>query len=227
KNLPKGKGKDVLVKLMEDSKPALAAHELNKVRIDLKENPANMIWLWGQGTKPNMPKFKDKFGVTGSVISAVDLVKGIGKIIGLEPIDVPGATGYYDTDYKAKADYALKSLEDKDFVYVHVEAPDEAGHNGDLRAKLAAIESFDKLVVGTILNKFKHGSEPFRILVMPDHPTPISLRTHTSDAVPLAMFGKDIGTDDVKVFTENAARASKLSFKKGSDIMEYLIKGKK
>lgn len=227
KNLPRGKGRDVLVKLMEDSRPLLEAHELNNVRVDLGENPANMIWLWGQGVKPQMPSFEEKFGLKGSVISAVDLIKGIGKTIGLEVINVPGATGYYDTDYKAKAQYALKALKDKDFVFVHVEAPDEAGHNGDIRAKLNAIESFDKLVVGTILDEFKDKRKNFRILVMPDHPTPISLKTHTADAVPLAMFGTGIERDDVAVFTENAARASKLSFRKGSDVMEYFIKNKK
>lgn len=226
KNLPKGKGRDLLVRLMEKSKPLLEEHELNRVRVDLKENPANMIWLWGQGTKPNMPKFEDKFGVKGAVISAVDLVKGIGKIIGLDAIYVPGATGYYDTDYKAKADYAIKSLEEGDFVYVHVEAPDEAGHNGDIRAKITAIENFDKLVVGTILDEFKNSGKDFKILVMPDHSTPISVRTHTSDAVPLAIFGSGIEKDDVKVFTENAARASKISFSNGFDVMEYFIKGK-
>lgn len=225
KNLPKGRGKDILVKLMNDSKDLLEAHELNKVRIDLKENPGNMIWLWGQGTKPDMPSFKEKFGLTGAVISAVDLIKGIGKIIGWDVIDVPGATGYYDTDYKAKAEYAIKALEEKDFVYLHVEAPDEAGHNGDIREKLTAIENFDKLVVGTILNKYKN-AEDVRILVMPDHATPISLKTHTADAVPLAILGSGIEQDDIQVFTESAARAAKLSFKTGAEIMEYFIKGK-
>lgn len=225
RNLPKGKAKDILVKMMEDSKPLLEAHELNNVRIDLKENPANMIWLWGQGTKPEMPSFEDKFGVKGSVISAVDLVKGIGKTIGLEVIDVPGATGYYDTDYKAKADYALKALKEKDFVFVHVEAPDEAGHNGDIRAKINAIENFDRLIVGTILNEFKDKRKNFRMLIMPDHATPLSMRTHTSDAVPLTIFGTGVEKDDIKVYTESAARASQLSFKNGFDIMDYFIKG--
>lgn len=224
RNLPKGKGKDILIKLMQNSRSVLEAHELNNVRIDLKENPANMVWLWGQGTKPDMPVFEDKFGVKGAVISAVDLIKGIGKSIGLEVVNVPGATGYYDTDYKAKAEYALGVLKNKDFVFVHVEAPDEAGHNGDIRAKISAIENFDKLVVGTILDEFKERKD-FKILVMPDHATPISLRTHTSDAVPLAVFGTGIERDEVKVFTENAARASKLAFKNGFDIMDYFIKG--
>ena len=224
KNLPKGKGRDILVKLMEASRPLLEAHELNKVRIDLKENPANMIWLWGQGIKPSMPNFVDKYGVNGAVISAVDLIKGIGRIVGFDVINVPGATGYYDTDYKAKAEYAIKALEEKDFVYLHVEAPDEAGHNGDIRAKIAAIENFDKLVVGTILDEFKHKGVDYRVLVMPDHATPITLKTHTRDAVPVAMFGTGIEPDEVRVYTESAARASKLSFKNGADIMKYFIK---
>ncbi len=227
RNLPKGKAGDILIKLMNDSKAILGSHELNKVRIDLNENPANMIWLWGQGTKPEMPSFEEKFGVKGAVISAVDLVKGIGKTIGLDVIDVPGATGYYDTDYKAKAEYAINSLKTRDFVFVHVEAPDEAGHNGDIRAKMAAIESFDRLVVGTILNEFKGRKKDFRILVMPDHATPISIKTHTNDPVPLAMYGKGIEEDTIRVFTENAARASKLSFNNGFEVMEYFIKGLK
>jgi len=152
KNLPKGKGAELLIKLMQDSRELLEKHEINKVRVDLKENPGNMIWLWGQGTNPNMPSFSGMFGVDGSVISAVDLVNGIGRLVGLEVIQVPGATGYYDTNYQGKGDFAVNALKSKDFVFVHVEAPDEAGHNGDMRAKITAIENFDKFVVGTIWN---------------------------------------------------------------------------
>lgn len=133
KNLPKGEGSEILINLMRESRKLLSEHEVNHVRVDLKENPGNMIWLWGQGTAPEMPSFYDKYGVKGSVISAVDLIKGIGRIIGLDVIDVPGATGYYDTNFQGKAEYAIESLKKKDFVFVHVEAPDEAGHNGDLR----------------------------------------------------------------------------------------------
>jgi len=226
KNLPRGRAKDLLVRLMENSRPVLEAHELNKVRIDLRENPANMIWLWGQGVKPILPSFEEKFGVKGTVVCAVDLIKGIGRTVGLDVVNVPGATGYYDTDYKAKADYAIRSLKDKDFVFVHVEAPDEAGHNGDLRAKIAAIENFDKLVVGTILQEFKDKQTDFKILVMPDHATPVSMKTHTSDFVPLAVYGTGIEKDESTVFTEDAARTSKLMFKNGHEIMEYFIRGK-
>jgi len=147
KNLPRGKGAEILINLMLESRKVLSAQEINHVRVDLKENPGNMIWLWGQGKKPSMPSFFDKYGLRGSVISAVDLIKGLGKIIGLEVINVPGATGYYDTDYEAKARAAIKALEDKDFVFVHIEAPDEAGHNGDLREKITAIERCDQLVL--------------------------------------------------------------------------------
>lgn len=223
-HLPKGQGAEFLLKLMEESRRALEGHEVNQVRVDLKENPANMIWLWGQGLTPKLEKFADKFGLSGSVISAVDLIKGIGKIIGLEVINVPGATGYYDTNYLGKAKYALKSLKNKDFVFIHVEAPDEAGHNGDLRAKIGAIENFDRLVVGTILKHFQK-TKNFRILVAPDHVTPISLRTHTAEPVPFAISGKDISPDEAKEFNEIEGLRSKLKFEAGHKLMEYFIRG--
>ena len=222
--LPHGAASGYLTDLMLKSKDSLSKHDVNRVRVDLGENPANMIWLWGQGIKPDMPLFKEKFNVTGSIISAVDLIKGLGKIIGLDPIDVPGATGYYDTDYLAKAKYALESLKDKDFVFVHVEAPDEAGHNGDLREKIAAIENFDKLVVGTILDEFKKSNEDFRILVVPDHATPLSVRTHTRDPIPFAMYGKGISKDAIDSYNEVAARKSSLFIEDGYKILDMLFK---
>jgi 2,3-bisphosphoglycerate-independent phosphoglycerate mutase len=224
KNLPKGDGAGILIKLMQDSRSILENHEINLVRIDLKENPANMIWLWGQGKKPNMPKFLEKFGVSGSVICAVDLIKGLGKTLGLDVINVPGATGYYDTDYEGKARAALSSLEKKDFVFLHVEAPDEAGHNGDLREKITAIERFDQLVVGTILKALKH-KKNFRILVLPDHATPVSLKTHTSDAVCFGIFGKGITGRGFLKYSEKEAEKSDLYFENGFELMDYLIKG--
>ena len=224
KNLPKGKNADSLIKLMQDSRKILENHEINLVRIDLKENPGNMIWLWGQGKKPSMPKFSEKYGLSGSVISAVDLIKGLGKILGLEVINVPGATGYYDTDYKGKANAALKALEEKDFVFLHVEAPDEAGHNGDLREKITAIERFDNLVVGTILKAFKRRKN-FRILVLPDHATPISVKTHTCDIVCFGIFGKGIVGRGFLNYNEKEAEKSDLYFEKGYALMDYLIKG--
>jgi len=226
KNLPKGENRDIIIKLMQDSRQILEKHEINQVRIDLKENPANMIWLWGQGMKPTLPKFRDKYGITGSVISAVDLIKGLGKILGLEVINVPGATGYYDTDYEGKAKAALRSLENKDFVFVHVEAPDEAGHNGDLREKITAIERFDQLIVGTILNAFKR-KKNFRLLVMPDHATPISLKTHTADTVFFGIFGEDVVSGGFPKYSEKEAQKSDLYFENGYQLMDYFIKTSK
>ncbi len=224
KHLPKGKGAAVIIKLMESSRRILDTHEINQVRLDLKENPANMIWLWGQGRKPGMPEFKEKYGVSGSVISAVDLIKGLGKILGLDVINVRGATGYYDTDYSAKARAALKSLEEKDFVLVHVEAPDEAGHNGDLREKIMAIERFDQLIVGEILAAFKR-KKSFRILVLPDHATPISLRTHTADVVPFGVFGHNVIGRGFLGYNEKEAEKSELYFENGFELMGDFIKG--
>lgn len=223
KNLPKGDAADTIIELMEDAKVILDEQEINQVRIDLKENPANMIWLWGQGKKPNMPKFLDKYAVKGGVISAVDLIKGLGGILGLEVINVPGATGYYDTDYAAKAKAALDSLKDNDFVFVHVEAPDEAGHNGDLREKITAIERFDQLVVGTVLNAFKN-TRDFRILVLPDHATPISLRTHTAEPVCFGIYGKGITASGAAAYSEKESGKSDLYFEKGHELMGYFLK---
>jgi len=225
KNLPKGKGSDLLCDIMNKAKNVLKSADVNKVRIDLGENPANMIWLWGQGTRPEIPSFKELFGLNGAVISAVDLVNGMGVLLGLEPIKVPGATGYYDTNYKGKAEYALKALEEKDFVFVHVEAPDEAGHNGDLMAKINAIENFDRHVVGTILNALKDKRD-FRIMVLPDHATPISIRSHTDEPVPFAFCGEGVSPDDAHVFTETSARASGLVLEKGAMLMRQLIDSK-
>lgn len=224
RNLPKGKNAQLLIKLMLDSRKLLENQEINLVRIDLKENPANMIWLWGQGKKPTMPRFFDKYGLSGSIISAVDLIKGLGRILGLEVINVPGATGYYDTDYKGKAKASLESLKDKDFVLIHVEAPDEASHNGDLREKILAIERFDQLVVGTILKAFKRRKK-FRILVLPDHATPLSVRTHTKDIICFGIFGEGITAKDFLNYSEKEAKKSKLYFEKGFELMEYFIKG--
>jgi 2,3-bisphosphoglycerate-independent phosphoglycerate mutase len=219
KHLPK---EPELVELMDKSRSVMAHHDINKVRIDLGQNPANMIWVWGQGKKPSIPAFKDAFGLTGGIISAVDLLKGMGRILGLDVIEVPGATGYYDTNYEGKAQAAIDVLKKRDMVFVHVEAPDEAGHNGDVRAKINAIENFDSKITGKILKEFS-GKDDYRILILPDHPTPIVKRTHTSDAVPFAMMGKDITPDNVMVFTENAAKSGSVMLKQGSQLMKMLL----
>ena len=221
RNLPSGKNAQSIIDLLKESRGLLERHEINQVRVDLKENPANMIWLWGQGRKPSMPAFLQKFGVNGSVISAVDLIKGLGKIAGLQVINVPGATGYYDTDYAGKASAALESLKDKDFVFVHVEAPDEAGHNGDLREKIIAIERFDQMIVGAILAAFKDNGD-FRILVLPDHATPVSLKTHVPDPVLFGIYGKGIPESHTPAYSEKEAQKAELFFERGHELMEYL-----
>lgn len=222
KHLPK---ESQLVELMERSKAVLENHDVNKVRIDLKQNPANMIWLWGQGRKPDMPKFRDAYGITGGIISAVDLLKGIGRVLGFEVAEVPGATGYYDTNYEGKAEAALDILNRNDLVFVHVEAPDEAGHNGDIMAKIKAIENFDSKITGRIVRELTEKKCDYRILILPDHPTPIKKRTHTSDAVPFAMAGKGISPDNVEIFTEKSAKVGSVKLNKGSELMKLLLEG--
>jgi len=226
KNLPRGKGAQQLINLMEHSYQLLRSHDINKARIDSGQNPANMIWLWGQGPAPRMPPFRERFGITGGVISAVDLVKGIAKLIGLKPIEVPGATGYYDTNYEAKADYALRCLEKEDFVFVHVEAPDEASHNADLDQKIKAIENFDRLIVGPIKKRLCE-QPAFRIMVLPDHLTPIQLRTHTADPVPFAWCGQGIRRDKAEVFSERDAARSNFQLSDGYRLMERFIEHQK
>ncbi len=223
RNLPKGHGAETLIKFMNSSRQILEKHEINKVRVDLKENPANMIWLWGQGTNPSLPTYKELFGLDGSMISAVDLLKGIGRLIGLDVLDVPGATGYYDTNYKGKGEYAVAALKKNDFVFVHVEAPDEAGHNGDVRQKIEAIENFDKFIVGPALNALKLMKD-YRLLVLPDHATPVSVRTHVDDPVPFVIAGKGIASSGVLAFSEANAAQSKFKFKNGFSLTEYFIK---
>ena len=219
--LPKGGSSNILNELMERSKSLLAGSEINKVRIDLGENPANMIWLWGCGKKPKMESFKSKFGLKGAVISAVDLIKGIGKVIGLKVINVEGANGYYDTNYLGKAEAALEALKTVDFVFIHIEATDEAGHNQDLRMKITCLERIDKMVVGTIVENLK--GKDFKILITPDHPTPISKRTHTNEPVPFLIYGKGVEKDEFSSYSELEAQNSPLYFDRGVDLLNYFL----
>jgi 2,3-bisphosphoglycerate-independent phosphoglycerate mutase len=222
-SLPKGDQARTLLDLMAWSKDILKDHPTNAARIAANNSPATMIWLWGQGQKPQLPSFEKKFGLKGSVISAVDLVNGIGKLVGLDVISVPGATGYYDTNYKGKAQYALASLKEKDFVFVHIEAPDEASHNGDLKMKIESLEKIDKEVIGTIINHHEF-DENYRILILPDHRTPVARQTHTSEAVCFVMSGTNITTKGPSCFCERTAEQSKVFFKSGEELMTSFIK---
>jgi 2,3-bisphosphoglycerate-independent phosphoglycerate mutase len=172
--------------VMEKMHPLLRNHPVNLRRREKGLNEANYIWLWGGGKKPSFPPFKEKFKKTGAMVSAVDLMRGIARLIGFKVMDVEGATGFIDTNYKGKVEAAFKALEDVDLVYIHVEAPDEAGHMGDVELKIRAIELFDKEVVERIL-AFSQDKE-VRILLLPDHPTPIALKTHTASPVPFAIW---------------------------------------
>jgi 2,3-bisphosphoglycerate-independent phosphoglycerate mutase len=220
--LPKGSGNETLKKLFHDSEEILKNHPVNLKRIAEGRLPATHIWLWGQGKKPRIPSFYEKYKLRGSVITAVDLLKGIAIAIGLDPINVPGATGYYDTNYTGKAEYALKSLVTKDFVFVHVEAPDEAGHNGELDEKIKAIENFDKFIVGPILGELRKKYTSFKITVLPDHPTPVKIRTHVNEPVPFAIYRPNIKPDAVKKYNEKSVRKSKVHLE-GYRLLDYII----
>jgi len=218
-----GSGSKILA-LMSKSQQFLKEHPINIRRRVKGVRPANSVWLWGQGRSPQMVTLRERFGVDGYVISAVHLIKGIGLLAGLEVLQVPGITGYLDTNYKGKGEYALQGLEKRDFVYIHVEAPDEAGHMGDLRLKVEAIEAFDEKVVGTILKGIK-SFEKVKVMVLPDHPTPLSVRTHTADPVPFVIYSSDEGNknDPSATFDEDFAQRSGVFIEKGSELIERFL----
>ncbi|MBU2591582.1 MAG: cofactor-independent phosphoglycerate mutase [Nitrospinota bacterium] len=216
--LPQGGRADILNDLMNRSQGIIKEY-VGTHNGDLK---ANSIWLWGQGRVPVMPTMKERFGITGSVIAAVDLMKGIGIFAGLTPIDVPGATGYVDTNYEGKAEYALNELKDKDFVYLHVESPDESGHNGSVELKVRSIEDFDRRVVGNILKGMKVFPE-YRILLVSDHRTPIALRTHSAEPVPFAIYPPLEGIEGGECFSERVVEKSKFFVPEGHKLIELLL----
>ncbi len=218
--LPEGEGSEVLRELMGDSEALLRDAEVNRRRRAMGKPPATGIWPWGQGKTPRLPGLRERFGVEGGVISAVDLVRGIGVLAGLRVVDVPGATGYLDTNYEGKASYALEVLREQDFVYLHVEAPDEAGHAGGIEDKIRAIEDFDEKVVGPVWEGI--GRMGGRILVLPDHRTPIPVRTHTPEPVPFAIWPGNVPLPE---FSESAGEGG-LRVEKGHELMEMLIKGR-
>jgi len=209
KYLPKGPGADTLNILMSDSFEILSS----------KGGKANMIWLWGQGKTTKMKKFPLK----GAVITAVDLIKGIGKAIGLKVINVPGATGYLDTNYIGKAKHALASLKKGDFVFVHVESPDESGHEGNIKHKIKAIQDFDKYVVGTILKGIRKYKD-YKIMVLPDHATPISIKTHSGEPVPFAIYSSTKKVKGAGSYCEKEIRKSKLRIDQGHKLMKFFIR---
>lgn len=221
--LPTGDGADELIHLMTQSQMVLKNHSVNRKREENGELTANSIWLWGQGRAPQLSNYQDLYGLQGAVISAVDLIKGIGVYAGLDVIDVPGATGYIDTNYLGKAEAAIAALDEKDFVYLHVEAPDEAAHSGNLEDKIQAIEDFDLKVVGPILQGLENRHD-FRVLVLPDHPTPVAKMTHTSDPVPYVLYDSRSGKGNGQTtYSEKSAAASGVVVNPGHDLLKMLL----
>ena len=225
--LPRGKGREEILFLMEKAKKVLPDFPVNQKRLEAGKKPANAIWLWGQGKAPALLPMTERFGLRGSVISAVDLTKGIGSYAGLEIVNVPGVTGYLDTNYRGKAEYALQEISRKDFVYVHLEAPDEASHNGNLKDKIQAIEDFDQKIVGPILRGLEEIGA-FRVLALPDHPTPLVLKTHSPEPVPFVIFSSEDSANsprEDRFFDEACARETGLLMEKGHELMEKFIQG--
>ncbi|MCC6484769.1 MAG: cofactor-independent phosphoglycerate mutase [Armatimonadetes bacterium] len=222
-HLPRGDGEEKLRSLIWDSVDLLDNHPVNKRRRDEGLPVANMVWFWGQGRVPDLPSFLTKYGKRGSVVAAVDLVRGIGRISGLRVVDVPGATGYVDTNYAGKGEYAFEELREMDFVFVHVEAPDEAGHEKDAEKKIFAIEQCDELVLGTILHRMKRYDD-FRILILPDHPTPISTGGHSQEPVPFLLFDSRRHRDNSVPFDERALEDARTFVDDGTQLLPMLFK---
>lgn len=222
--LPTGKDSGVILEMMEKSVAILENNPINQDRIKRGLKPANSIWIWGEGKKPLLTKFPEKYGLKGAVISAVDLIKGIGKCADLQVIEVEGATGNIHTNYTGKAKAALEALSNgNDFVYIHIEAPDECGHRNERDNKVKSIELIDEKIAGYLIQELGKQSEDYRIMVLPDHPTPLSLRTHTSDPVPFLIYDSRMIKENPYNFDEDGAAKSGLFFQEGYKLMDYFI----
>lgn len=226
-NMPQGPGAGIVMDLVQASQPLLESHPVNEKRRAEGRKAANSIWLWGQGTRPEIPTLKERAGVSGVVISGVDLVRGLGKLAGLDIVKVPGATAWLDTNYEGKVKASLEALDKMDFVYLHVEAPDEASHAGKLELKLEAIELFDERVVGPMIQGLMK-LEDFRLLIMPDHYTPLSTRSHSDEPVPFSFVTKaDLAGEPAanRAFTEKDAQEAGVKIEKGSMLLDKYFFG--
>ncbi|MBE5749491.1 MAG: cofactor-independent phosphoglycerate mutase [Clostridiales bacterium] len=226
-HLPDGDG-EFYLDLMKRSYELLKDHPINIKRISQGKNPANSLWFWGEGTKPSLQSFESRFNLKGGIISAVDLLKGIGKLTGMQVIEVEGATGNYDTNFSGKAKACIDALNSGlDFVYIHMEAPDECGHHGDVEKKIFSIEEIDEKVVKTVVESLKNSGEDFAVLIAPDHPTPIAIRTHCSDPVPYLIYDsrkeKGVGA---KSYDEEEAKNSGIFVEHGYELIQRLMGNK-
>ena len=220
---PEGPGADRLTALMRLSRRLLAQHAVNRRRVEEGKRPANMIWPWGQGKPPHLATVHERYGLRGAIITAVDLLKGLGVLAGMEVVEVPGATGYHDTDYDAKASYAREALRRVDLVYVHVEAPDEAGHEGDWEAKVEALENFDARIVSAFLDETVRLREDIAFLLVPDHLTPLEVRTHVADPVPFALYCPRMVPDGGRSFSERGVMEGSYSGYPAWQLLDLLI----
>ena len=223
-DFPRGPGSDLLSKLMQQSCDWFAEHPVNVQRIADGKPAATNIWLWGIGQRPDLKSFAQLHGVNGAMITAVDLLRGLAALVGWDRIEVPGATGYTDTDYAAKGRYAIAALEKYDLVCVHVEAPDESSHEGDLKKKVTSLESIDADIVAPIVDHLDQMGEPYRILVTPDHPTYLSTKTHTHGDVPFTIAGDGIAADACDRYDESSAASSDVAMPNGWELMPYFLK---
>lgn len=213
-----------LIDLMKKSVAVLKDHPVNRARIAKGEKPVSSIWLWGEGNKPALQDFKEKNGVSGGIVSAVDLLKGIGILANMDTPEVEGATGYLDTNFAGKANAAVDLFEKGiDLAYVHVEAPDECGHRGEAENKVKAIGEIDKQILSPLLTYLKSKGEPFRILIMPDHPTPLCIRTHCADPVPFLLYDSEKAEKGADTFTEQTAKDSGVFIEHGPSMMDMLL----
>jgi len=224
--LPKGDNADILIDLMKKSNEILVNHPINIKRMEAGKKPATSVWFWGQGTKPQLENFTDKFGLKASVISAVDLIKGIAICAEMKSIDVEGATGNWDTNFdgKAKAAYETLVKDGADFVYIHMEAPDECGHQGNPEKKKLSVELIDEKVVGFLKKEFEKNNIEYKMLIMPDHPTPISLKTHVSEPVPYVIFDSTKNNGSGLSYNEENGNKTGIYFENGYDLMPHFLK---
>ena len=221
---PRGPGSDLLNQLMSDSIDLFAQHPVNVARKLAGKPPATNIWLWGQGKAPALTEFEKHYGRRGAMITAVDLLRGLAALLGWQRVEVPGATGYLDTDYAAKGRYAIDALPTTDVICVHVEATDEASHEGNCAAKIEALEEIDRHIVGPLWEALKAQGD-YRILVTPDHPTPLRTKTHSHGSVPFVIAGSGVTSDAAQTYDEATAGKSALAFDEGWKLMRYFLDG--